>query len=473
VRGTVRQMILFQLPKPVHVPCMGDSETAAAPAPRRKLGFVMCVALVVGNMVGSGVFLLPADLAPLGWNSVYGWLATIAGTLCLTVVLTRLARDLAGGCGPFTYPAAAFGRGIGFITAWSYWISIWVTNATLAVAVVRNLSVLRPELGAPGVGASVAIGVIWLLTVVNCFGVRTAGRVQVGTTFLKLIPLGGAILVGAWLIGTQGPAALPAAPEPISLAGINAAATFALFAMLGFESAMAAGDRIDNPGHVVPRATFIGTALTGLIYLFACSAVTLLLPANAVHGSNAPFALFFTVYVGPWTGALVALFAAVAALGALNGFILLQGELPLALGRDGLFPSWFARQNRREAPQRIHILSSVLATALVLVNYSRGLAGLFQFMVLVTTSVTIIFYIAGALASMKLAREGRIASSPGFALIAAVGVLYSLWAFYGAGVEASLWSLAMTAAGAPLYFVMRWASRSSRAEAATPAAPRE
>jgi APA family basic amino acid/polyamine antiporter len=125
---------------------MGQPEIAVVPAPKRKLGLVMCIALVVGNMVGSGVFLRPADLAPLGWNSVYGWLATIAGTLCLTIVLARLARDLAGGCGPFTYPAAAFGPGVGFITAWSYWISIWVTNATLAVAVVRNLSVLRPSL---------------------------------------------------------------------------------------------------------------------------------------------------------------------------------------------------------------------------------------------------------------------------------------------------------------------------------------
>ncbi|MEA3043055.1 MAG: basic amino acid/polyamine antiporter, family [Sphingomonadales bacterium] len=441
--------------------------------PKRKLGFVMCVALVVGNMVGSGVFLLPADLAPLGWNSVYGWLVTIAGTLCLTIVLARLARDLAGGCGPFTYPAAAFGRGIGFIVAWSYWISIWVTNATLAVAVVRNLSVLRPELGAPGLGASVAIGVIWLFTIVNCLGVRTAGGVQVVTTFLKLIPLAGAILVGAWLVGAGGAAAVPTAPEPISLAGINAAATFALFAMLGFESAMAAGDRIENPERVVPRATFIGTALTGLVYLFACSAVTLLLPAGAVHGSNAPFALFFTEYVGPGTGALVAIFAAIAALGAINGFVLLQGELPLALAQGGLFPRWFARANRYEAPQRIHILSSALATFLVLVNFSRGLAGLFQFMVLVTTSVTIIFYIAGALASVKLAREGRIGTSAGFAPIAAAGILYSLWAFYGAGIEASLWSLAMTATGVPIYFLMRLASRSSPAAAARPAASPE
>ncbi len=444
---------------------MAGAPDEASAAPKRKLGSAMCVALVVGNMVGSGVFLLPADLAPLGWNSVYGWLATIAGTLCLTFVLARLARDMAGGCGPFTYPAAAFGRGVGFIVAWSYWISIWVTNAALAIAVVRNLSVIRPELGAPGFGALVAVAVVWLFTIVNCLGVRTAGGVQILTTLLKLIPLAAAILVGGWLLGTHGGEVVHPAPEPVSLAGIGTAATFALFAMLGFESAMAAGDRIDNAARVVPRATLIGTALTGLVYLLACSAVTLLLPAGQVHGSNAPFALFFSEYVSPAAGSLVAVFAAIAALGAINGFILLQGELPLSLARDGLFPRWFAAQNRRESPYRIHILSSALATLLVLVNYSRGLAGLFQFMVLVTTSVTIIFYIAGALASVKLAREGKIGTSAGFAPIAAAGILYSLWAFYGAGIEASLWSLAMTATGVPVYFLMRAANRSSPAAA--------
>lgn len=436
---------------------------------RKKLGFWMCVALVVGNMVGSGVFLLPRDLAPLGWNSVYGWLVTIAGTLCLVVVLTRLAQGRAGSCGPFSYPAAAFGPGVGFIVAWSYWISIWVTNATLAVAVVRNLSFLWPDLAAPALGAGIAIGVIWLFTIVNCLGVRTAGGVQVLTVLLKLLPLAGAILVAFWLLGS-GEGALAARDSvPITLAGVNAAGTFTLFAMLGFESAMAAGERVENPARNVPRATVYGTAITGLIYLFACSAVTLMLPAAAVGDSQAPFALFFGELVSPAAGSLVALFAAIAAFGAINGFVLLQGELPMSMVRCGLFPAWFGRENGREAPYRIHIVSSALATLLVLLNYSRGLADLFQFMVLVTTSVTIIFYAAGALAAMKLARDGRMPASPTFVAIALAGLVYSLWAFYGAGIEASLWSLAMTATGLPLYFVMRRAVRSSLAAGARPA----
>jgi len=439
---------------------------------KRKLGLAMCVALVVGNMVGSGVFLLPSSLAPLGWNSVYGWLSTLAGTLCLTVILSRLARDL-GGSGPFTYPAAAFGSGAGFVIAWSYWITTWVTNAALALAVVANLSVVWPWVAGSSVAPAMAVALIWLLVLVNSLGVRVAGDTQLVTTLLKLIPLFAAIAVAVWAI-SSGRASLPAHDAvPIGLRAISAAATITLFPMLGFESAMAAGERVEDPKRTIPRATLLGTAIIGIIYLLSCSAVTMLLPAADVAGSNAPFAYFFSTLIGPEIGALVALFAAIAALGALNGFTLLQGELLLGPARNGMFPAWFATENRFESPYRMHLLSSGLASLLVLVNYTRGLAGLFQFMVLVTTSTTIIFYIAGIFAGMKLVRAGRIGTSPGFTAIAIAGLFYSLWAFYGAGIEAGLWSLAMTAVGIPIYFVMRAASRSSPAAAAGPAASRE
>jgi APA family basic amino acid/polyamine antiporter len=439
---------------------------------RRKLGLAMCVALVVGNMVGSGVFLLPSSLAPLGWNSVYGWLATLAGTLCLTVVLSRLARDIGGGSGPFTYPAAAFGPGTGFVIAWSYWITTWVTNAALALAVVANLSVLWPGAAASVVGPATAVALVWLLVGVNLLGVRAAGDTQLVTTLLKLIPLFGAIGVAAWAL-SSGRVSLPAHDSvPIGLGAINAAATLTLFPMLGFESAMAAGERVEDPKRTIPRATLLGTAIVGMIYLLSCSAVTMLLPAADVAGSSAPFSHFFSALIGPKVGALVAVFAAIAALGALNGFTLLQGELLLGPARSGMFPRWFAAENRFESPYRMHLLSSGLATLLVLVNYTRGLAKLFQFMVLVTTSTTIIFYVAGTLAAMKLVREQRIGTSRGFIAIALGGLVYGLWAFYGAGLEASLWSAAMTAVGIPIYFLMRWAGRSSPGAAAGPAAPR-
>ena len=444
---------------------------AVAPSdkPKRKLGLFMAVALVVGNMIGAGVFLLPASLAPLGWNSVYGWLATIAGSLCLVVVLMRLARGRADTCAPFSYPAGAFGEGVGFVVAWSYWISCWVTNAALAVAAVSNLSIIWPWLTQPGIPAAASLALLWLLTLVNCMGVRSAGGVQVATMLLKLVPLAGVVLVALWLLSDGSAAVTPHDEVPIGLGAIGTAATLTLFPMLGFESSMAAGDRVENAERNVPRATLIGVLFAGLIYLLACSAVTLMLPAMALESSNAPFALFFSTLVDPSLGPVIAIFVAVSALGALNGFVLLQAEMPLALARDGLLPAWVGKLNRNEIPWRIHLISTGLATLVVVSNYARGMADLFQFMLLVTTSVTIIFYLACAAAALKLAREGKIATSGGFLAITAAALLYSAWAFYGAGIEASLWSLAMTAAGIPLYLLMRRSLPRHRAKPIAPA----
>jgi APA family basic amino acid/polyamine antiporter len=237
--------------------------------------------------------------------------------------------------------------------------------------------------------------------------------------------------------------------------------------MLGLESAMMAGDRAEDPERTIPRATLIGVLITGLIYLFACSAVTLLLPVAALEASNAPFATFFANLLHPALGPVAAIFVAISALGAINGFVLLQAEIPYALTRDRLLPQWLARLNRNEIPYRIHLISTGLASVVVLANFSRGLADLFQFMVLVTTSVSIIFYFACVLAALKLARDGALAASAGFVAVALAAFAYSAWAFYGAGIEASLWSLGMTAAALPVYGIMR-SRRTGEIPAASP-----
>jgi len=425
--------------------------------PGQKLGLLMCIALVMGNMIGSGVFLLPADLAPLGWNAALGWVATIAGTICLALVFARLSRFLPGGCGAYTYAAEAFGAATGFIVAWSFWISCWVTNAVLAVAAVRNLAILYPALNGTGPAAALlAIGFLWVFTLINMLGVRKAGGVQVVTLGLKLLLLFGAIAIAIWwFAAADTPLPSMADSAPVSLGGMGQAATFTLFALLGFESALAAGDRIADPERNVPRATIIGMVATGLLYLIACTAVTMLLPSAIVTNSIAPFPTFFSHFIGPEAGAVAAVLAAIAALGALNGFVLLAGELPRDLARRGLLAPLFGAENRNGAPTWSLLLSAVLATLIVYANYDRGLAGLFNFMMLVTTSTTIIFYLVGALAAIKFERGGRLPRSPGLLVLTVTGIAYVCWAFYGAGLEPTLYSLAMTVAGLPLFLLAR------------------
>ena len=194
----------------------------------------MCCALVIGNMIGSGIFLLPVALAPYGLNSILAWLFTASGAVALAIVFARLSRAFRRAGGPYAYTHAAFGAFPAFLVAWGYWISIWVGNAAIATGAVSYLTPLFPWVGAvPGRSAFVTLVVLWLLTLVNCYGVRAVGWMQNVTTLMKLVPLVAVAGVGIWFVrGTQ-----MVAPVPLSLGGTTAAATLTLWALLGLESA--------------------------------------------------------------------------------------------------------------------------------------------------------------------------------------------------------------------------------------------
>ena len=279
------------------------------------------------------------------------------------------------------------------------------------------------------------------------------------TTVLKLLPLVAVVLVAAILFGRgDEPAALTA--TEVSTGAIATAGTLALFSMLGFESATLATAKVANAARVVPRATVAGTALVGLIYLVACTAVLFLLSGERAAASAAPFADAIAPALGPAAGTLIAGFAIVSALGCLNGWILCSGEVPLELARDGVFPRWFAATTAIGTPVRAQIVSSLLASLLIVSNYSRSMAELFSFMLLVTTTVTLVLYLSCALSALRLMAQGRV-KAPLLAVTAILGVLFALWAVWGAGAEATIWGLALLATGFPVYFLMRWKAGSS------------
>lgn len=441
----------------------------------RKLGFWMALALVVGNYIGSGIFLLPAQLAPLGWNAVFGWLLTIAGVLCLAVVFARLSRIMPVDGGPYHYVQQAFGPLPGFVVAWSYWIAIWVGIAALAVAAISYLSFFVPALAeTPGLGALAAAGLLWLLTAVNIVSVRLAGSVQLATTILKLLPLVAVVAIAAFAnLDGRAPIHTPFRAADLSIASITTAAALTLWAMLGVESAVTGTRKIANPERNIPRVTIIGAAVVGLIYVLVSTPVGLLMPVEQAAASNAPLADFVAFFWSPRLAALVGLFAAISAIGCLNGWVFLQGEVPLSLAREGSFPAFFGKVTNRGTALRAQVLSSGCATALIAFNADRSVAGLFVFMILLSTVSSLFLYFGSTLAALKLQREGRIDRSAAMALAAVLGLVFSIWTFVGAGLEATAWGLLLMAAGIPIYLVMRRRATPSPAPEAVPAAPAE
>jgi len=436
-----------------------------------KLGFWMCVALVVGNMIGSGIFLLPASLAPYGSSSILGWVLTAAGAMVLAMVFAGLSRAFPQAEGPYAYTRMAFGDLVAFVVAWGYWVSIWVGNAAIATGAVSYLSSLVPWIGAkPWNAALVTVGFVWLLTAVNVYGVRTAGAVQVATTVMKVLPLLAVTGLGIWLVLRQDARLQQAGlfETPLSLDGVTAAATLTLWALLGLESAAVTANKVRDPERTIPRATLVGTILTAMVYVLACTAVMMVIPADKLASSTAPFADFVREFWGNPAARWMALFAAISGLGALNGWILLQGEMPYQLARRGLFPAVLGRLSPRQTPTVGLCVSSVFVTALVLTNYGKSMTEIFTFMVLLSTTATLVLYLLCSLAVIKLLSEGRMPTArgraAGLAVVGVLGSVYALWAITGAGKEAVLWGLVLLATAVPVFFIMK-----ARRQAAEPA----
>jgi APA family basic amino acid/polyamine antiporter len=269
----------------------GQAAQAADGQPeRRLLGFWTCTALVVGNTIGIGIFLLPAVLAPFGLNALLGWGVTVAGCLVLARAFARLAKVFPDADGPYGYIRRTLGDSTAFLAIWCYWLSLWITNATIAVGVVGYLHAVLPGLADVAPPWLTALAMLWLFIASNLFGVRTSGPVQIAMTTLKLLPMAAVILLGIWLLASE-PASyvsdLP--PTPIALPQVMAASTLALFAMLGFESASVPAGRVRDPGRTIPRATLVGTVLTAAIYIAVSVIPMLLIPQSELATSTAPF----------------------------------------------------------------------------------------------------------------------------------------------------------------------------------------
>jgi APA family basic amino acid/polyamine antiporter len=426
----------------------------------KELGFWMCTALVVGNTIGIGIFVLPASLAPYGLNAMAGWAITVVGMTILARVFARLARQFPSADGPYAYIEATSGRLPAFIAIWCYWVQCWITNAAIAIGVVAYLGKVVPALAAVP-AALQALALLWLFVGINLLGVRSGGRVQVATTALKLLPMLAMVLLGAWLLATEPGAYTQQVPQtPLAFDSMLAASTIALFAMLGIESAAVPAGRVRDPARTIPRATMAGTLIVAAIYVAVSSMALLLVPQAELAASTAPFADLLDRLLGAGTGRVLAVFVVVSGLGALNGWTLLVGELTASMARHGTLPRPLGRLDSRGAPGVALVVTGLLATVMLLMNYSKSLVEGFTFLTLVVTAANLPLYLFCALALVVLRRRGATAPRD-LLVLGTLGTAYSIFAFVGLGREPFLWALVLGAAGLPLYFLQQRGTRAT------------
>jgi basic amino acid/polyamine antiporter, APA family len=416
---------------------------------KRDIGFWPSLSLVMGNMIGSGIFLLPATLAVYGQWSFLGWALSTAGALLLARTFAQLSRQKALDGGPYAYARLAFGDFVGFIAAWAYWLSIWIGNAAIAVALTASFSAFFPILNENnGVAALTTLAFIWLTTGLNVLGVRSAAIFQSITTVLRLLPI---LLICTW--GFKGfqwqNMSAVERPDSILQAALSTAA-LTLWSFLGIESVTVPAAEVRNPERTIPLATWWGTLLSALIFVLACTAVMGMFPASVLQADATPFASAAFLLWGEG-GSWIAAATCIACLGALNGWILLQGQIPAAAAKDGLFPAFFARKNQRGAPILALVISSVLMSGMVLFNFSSALQAQFQNLILLATLANLTPYALCSVAELAMSKE----KSNSLWLRSIATFTFTLAAIIGCGWLVIWKGSLLLLGGVPVYFLLK------------------
>lgn len=430
---------------------------------KNKLGFWTSTSLVIGNMIGGGIFLMPSALAAYGGISLLGWIFSALGAFLMARVFSNLSKLLPSiNGGPYAYTRRGFGDFMGFLVAWGYWISIWCTNAAIAVSIVSALSTFFQSLaGNPVISSVTGLCLIWILTWVNTRGIVASGKMQLVTTILKIIPLLLVSFAGIFFISYS-----HFVPFNISgqsaFSAVTATAAMTLFAYLGLECATIPAGSVENPEKTIPRATMAGTLITTIIYMLGTVSVMGIIPAKQLQQSVTPFADAAAVIWGEHARYWISAGVAIAGFGALNGWILVQGQIPYAIAKDKLFPPIFGKENKKGVPGAAIVISSILVSLLMMMNYTGGLVSQFRTLILLSTLCALVPYLFTMAAYLIVKMEKKDLSRKDYALsivLATLSFAFVFWAIAGAGQEIVYKGFLLLLLGVPFYIWIRYSKK--------------
>ena len=428
------------------------------------MGFWRCWGLVIGIVIGNGVFMLPAVLAPYGTLSLAAWIIAGVGTIFIALVLGMLAKRHSMQGGIYGFTRETQGDLAGFLIAWGYWISILAAVAAGAVAVTGYLSFFVPTISSnPMLSAIIAIAFIWLVTAINITGIKAACTFQLVTSLLKLIPLF-IISVGALFLGDPSNAVVDstlanAKDQTSTLFLISEMVMITMWAYIGIEAVTLPSDNIICPEKNIPRALIIGTLTVTVIYISLSYGVMTLIPLADLAKSTAPIADAASIILGPWGAGFIAIAALISIISSINANTLIVGIMPAALAKDKLLPEFFSVKNKAGIPIKTVILSGFLSSILVAMSFSEGLLSAFKTLMMLSTLTVLLPYATSSLAEIIMQKRELTATTKinGVSFsIALIALLFSIFAIIGSGLMIALQGLILFAAGLPFYF---WSKR--------------
>jgi arginine:agmatine antiporter len=418
-----------------------------------KVGVVPATLMVAGNIMGSGVFMLPANLAATGGIAIFGWMVTITGAICLAMVYAKMAAIDDSPGGSYAYARRNFGSFVGYQTNLLYWLAGWIGNVALAVVGVGYLSYFVPALNQPWVLAIACLAMIWLFTFINILGPNLTAKVQSVTTILALVAIVGVAILGwlkfsgetymaAWNVSGKG-----------TFGAIQGVLNVTLWSFIGVETASVAAGVVDNPKKNVPIATIGGVLLAAVCYVLSCTAIMGAIPNEQLAKSAAPFADCAKLVFGEVGGAAVSICAALGCLGSLGGWILATAQTAKAAADDGLFPKSFSSVNKHGVPVKGLIIVGFLMTGTQLLTVSPSASKEFGVISSIAVLMTVVAYLYVASALIRFVNSGG--NKWVTSIIIVITLAYCSWAILGSNAKQVAWLAVIIMLSAACYSLNR------------------
>lgn len=428
---------------------------------KKEMGLLVATTLVAGNMIGSGIFMLPATMATTSGpgSTLLAWALTGIGSIFLALSFANLGSKIPKTGGPYEYSKIAFGGFVGFMNAWLYWTASWIGNAAIITSVASYTGALIPAIRNNGLYAFLyTSAILWTFTIINIRGVKEASFFQTAITIFKL-------LLFLFFIGITAYHFNPSFLKPMFPAdkGINtlpAAAASALWAFTGFETASVTAGEIKNPERNIKLSTIFGISIAVITYMsinfFAMGAMS----QGALAKSSSPIIDILAQYLGYGITKFLLLACVISVLGTVMGWLLTTARMSYAAGLDKVFPEFFSKLHPKyRTPYVSLIINASLTNILLLMNYTESMLSAFNFMILLATLAYLPVYASTSAAEIillvKREKNFTLWNFLRNSIVPLIGFAYAVWAIYGSGAETVMYGFLLMLFGVPLYLYMK------------------
>ena len=422
---------------------------------KKEISLFMATMLVCGNMIGSGVFMLPSTLAQVSGPgaTIIAWILTTVGSILIAISFANLGTKYPSTGGAYHYTKEAFGDFAGFLSAWLYWNGSWIGNAAILVAITSYASVVFPALNNPTISIIFSSAVLWIFTLINISGVKKAGKIQSFVTVFKIAFFALFIIVA--FLNFDSVNILPLYPEEKGLSTVPLAATSTLWAFIGLESATVAAGELKNPEKNVRKSTIYGLIISAAIYLLISIGSMGAMNNKELAQSSAPLTDILTNALGTQVGKILTIAVVICILGTIIGWLLSTARVGYAAGVDGVFPKFFGKINEKTGtPVNSLIFGSVLVNILLVMNFQKGMVDAFTFITILATLSYLPVYLLSISAEMMLTfKEEKKFNFKIFikkSILPLLAFIYVLWTIYGSGAETVMWGFILMLIGIPV-----------------------